>query len=206
MNYSFLLIAFLTMLLIVMLAVWYRKAAHNGKKHRILEVIKLHKVFLIVVVVLDLGSIILFAKSMQQKKIPVDQHEIVEKIKQIPDMYQKKGCSEDEIKKAEQELGLTFPPEYIAYVHEYGCIDFFATEWTGLNIEGNCNTVTATKFERELNPNFPDNMFVLENVGIDAKIIAVDEKGMVYLVDHDTCTKICDTLSEYLERCIARKK
>ena len=131
--------------------------------------------------------------------------EIVNRIREIDDLWNTTGCSLEQIDEAQRALDLVFPIEYVEYVREFGCIDFFATEWTGLNIEGDCNTVKATLFERELNPDFPKKMFVLEKAGIDGKIVAVDEKGKVYLVEYDKCTKIHDSILEYLERCIKRK-
>ena len=129
---------------------------------------------------------------------------IVEKIKTISNLYAIKGCSEEQIKVAEEELGIKFPEEYIDYVKEYGCIDFGGTEWTGLNIDGRLNTVYATKQEMAANSFFPKGFFVLENIGIDAKKIIVNEKGEVCLLQYEKVTHLFDSLTEYLDLCIKK--
>ncbi|WP_411680080.1 SMI1/KNR4 family protein [Clostridium thailandense] len=131
---------------------------------------------------------------------------IIEKIKKIPNLNCLKGCSTSQIKDAQQELGLMFPDEYIDYVKEYGVICFFGTEWTGLNVEGYLNTVEATKQEKNVNSAFPEGFFVLEDMGIDSKMAVVNEKGNVFILQRDKIELLCESLSEYVDMCIARKK
>ena len=130
---------------------------------------------------------------------------IVEKIKKIPDVFAIKGCTQEQVYEAQEELGIIFPQEYVDYVRQFGCIDFGATEWTGLNIEGRLNTVYATRQEMNVNPDFPEGFFVLENLGIDAKKIVVDRNGKVYILQYRKLELICDSISEYLDKCIAKK-
>ena len=132
--------------------------------------------------------------------------DIIAKINGIEELWKAVGCTEQQLSDAQQALEMVFPPEYAAYLREFGCIDFFATEWTGLNVEGNCNVVTMTLQERSINDDFPPKMLALENAGIDGIVITVDESGAVYKVQYDNCEKIYDSISEYLDRCIARKK
>lgn len=127
---------------------------------------------------------------------------IVEKIKNIPDMTAIEGCSSNDVSEAENALNLKFPREYIDYVKAFGCIDFGSTEWTGLNIEGRLNTVVATKQEQEINKDFPKGYFVLENIGIDGQIIIVNEEGQVYLLQYDKKTLLRHSISDYLDSCI----
>lgn len=130
---------------------------------------------------------------------------IVEKIKQIDKLYYTKGCTTGQLKEAQNELDLVFPEEYIDYVKEYGAISFYGTEWTGLNVDDYLNVVEVTKQERELNSVFPTDCFVLENLAIDGLIVAVDENGNVFSIQHDKKILLCDSISEYLEICIARQ-
>ena len=44
-------------------------------------------------------------------------------------------------------------------------MNFFGHEFTGLNIEGRLNTVTATIRERNYNDYLHSDMFVFENLG-----------------------------------------
>ena len=131
---------------------------------------------------------------------------IVEKIKKVDKLYHAKGCTTIQLKEAQRELGLEFPEEFIDYVKEYGAISFYGTEWTGLNVGGYLNVVEVTKRERELNSAFPTDCFVLENQAIDGLITAVNENGNVFTIQYDKKTPLCDSISEYLDICIARKK
>lgn len=132
-------------------------------------------------------------------------NDIVSKIRQIQDVSAIEGCTDEQIEQAQVQLHLTFPKEYVAYVKTFGCIDFGATEWTGLNIEGRLNTVTATQQEMSVNPNFPIGCFVLQNLGIDAKRIIVNENGEVYLLQYDRKKLICSSISEYLDICLSKE-
>ena len=130
---------------------------------------------------------------------------IVEKIKEIHPLYHVKGCTEEQIQEAQSALKMEFPEEFVDYVREFGVISFYGTEWTGLNVEGYLNVVEATRQEKSLNEAFPKKCFVLENQGIDGVIIVVDETGRVFVVQFDQKKLLCDSLSEYLDLCIARK-
>lgn len=127
---------------------------------------------------------------------------LVDKIKAIKGLGRAKGCSLLEIKEAQTKLNLVFPEEYLEYVMAFGCIDFGAHEWTGLNIKGYLNTVTATEQEKSVNEDFPVGCFVLEDLNIDAKKVIVDEDGKVYLLQHDVVKPLCNSISEYLDKCL----
>ena len=129
--------------------------------------------------------------------------DIVAKIKNIKDVSAIQGCSMEQVLEAQKALGIIFPDEYIDYVTAFGCIDFGATEWTGLNINGRLNTVEATKREMSVNKYFPKGYFVLENTGLDARQIIVNEKGEVFMLQYDKLTFLCKSISEYLDMCIA---
>lgn len=130
---------------------------------------------------------------------------IINKIGKIEKLFHARGCTEEQISEAESTLGFSFPEEYVSYVREYGAISFFATEWTGLNVGGRINVVSATQQEREFNQDFPKDCFVLENQGIDGIITAADTDGKVYSIQYEKKSLICDSISEYLDQCIARK-
>ena len=88
---------------------------------------------------------------------------IVEAIRNVPELYHVKGCTDQQILEAEKDLNLKFSKEYIDYVKEFGAISFYGTEWTGLNIDGYLNVVQSTKQERDLNVSFPKDCYVIEN-------------------------------------------
>lgn len=130
---------------------------------------------------------------------------ITSKIEKIENLFHAKGCSEEQIKYAEQALAITFPDEFILYVKKYGAISFYATEWTGLNVGERINVVNATQKERELNPDFPIDCFVLENQSIDGIVVAADSYGRVYSVQNERKNLLCSSISEYLDQCVERK-
>lgn len=111
------------------------------------------------------------------------------------------GCSEGGIQRAEKLLRLKFPNEYREYMLEFGSITFKGVELTGLNITGHLNVVDATLQERKFNPDFPKNIFIIENLGIDSIFIVGDEKGSIYKLQYDKMIKISSSFTEYLQRC-----
>jgi len=131
---------------------------------------------------------------------------IVEAIRNVPELYHVKGCTDQQILEAEKDLNLKFSKEYIDYVKEFGAISFYGTEWTGLNIDGYLNVVQSTKQERDLNVSFPKDCYVIENEGIDGIIIASNENGTIYSIHYENVEKICNSLSEYLAECLKRSK
>ena len=131
--------------------------------------------------------------------------EIINKIKSIKGVNRSKGCTEEQLKEAQDALGMVFPTEYIEYVREFGCIDFGSTEWTGLNIKGYLNTVTATEDEKSVNASFPEKCFVLDDLNIDAKKVIVNEKGEVFMLQYEKVTPLCKSITEYLDMCIKKK-
>lgn len=126
---------------------------------------------------------------------------IIDLISGISGMKAIGACSIVEIENAQDKLGLQFPEEYKEYLLNYGAIRFNGIELSGLNIDGYLNVVKATEQEKSVNESFPDKMFVIEDLGIDAKIIIGDEKGNIYLMQHDKKRLICSSFAEYIEKC-----
>lgn len=131
---------------------------------------------------------------------------IVEKIKSISKMYHVTGCTTRQLMEAQSALGIEFPEEFIDYVKEFGAISFYGTEWTGLNVDGYINVVEVTKQEREMNSSFPNDCFVIENLGIDGLISIVNQKGQVFSLQYDKKELICESLIDYLDICISRQR
>ena len=129
---------------------------------------------------------------------------LIEKIKKIDNLGKIEGCTLEQVKEAETNLGMKFPSDFVEYVMNFGCIDFGATEWTGLNIKGFLNVVTATEREKSVNKSFPPKCFVLEDFNIDAKKVIVSEEGKVYILQYDNVTQIAESISEYLDVCLKR--
>lgn len=131
---------------------------------------------------------------------------IIEKISKIENLYHAKKCSLAQVRKAQEDLNIIFPGDYVDIVREYGAISFYGTEWTGLNVDDYLNVVSVTKQERDINQSFPSDCFVLENQGIDGLLVICNKEGEVFSLRHSKVEKIHDTISEYLDECISRSK
>ena len=131
---------------------------------------------------------------------------IVDKLKSVPDLLHLNGCVTSQIRDAQQALGIVFPEEYVEYVKEFGAVSFYGAEWTGLNVSGSLNVVTATMQERRLDSSFPNDVFLLENIGVDGLMIVMGEDGKIYSFQHGKKAFLYNSLCEYLDFCVNRKK
>ncbi len=131
---------------------------------------------------------------------------ILDKIADIQPLYTGHPCTLEQLEDAQRKLGITFPNSYANLLKKYGTISFYATEWNGLNTDSYLNVVFCTLEERKRYPAFPNNMFVLENIGIDGILTLCDEKGIIYSWQDGSCYKLSDSLSSYLDICIERNK
>lgn len=131
--------------------------------------------------------------------------EVVEKLKAVPNLFHLSGCITSQIKEAQNTLNLEFPDEYIDYVKTFGAVSFYGTEWKGLNVDGDLNVVNSTMQERQLDSNFPNDCFVIENIGIDGVLALMDQNGKIYYYRRGNKSLLCDSLCEYLDICISRR-
>lgn len=129
---------------------------------------------------------------------------IIELLSSIKKIKSIGGCSIEQVEEAQNELNLVFPEEYKQYLLNFGAVRFNGVEICGLNLKGYLNVVEATEREKSINPLFPRRMFVIEDLGIDTKLIISDEKGYIYLLQNDTKRLLCASFSEYIEKCMYR--
>lgn len=124
-----------------------------------------------------------------------------EVISRLENMRFIKPASQDEIAAAEKELGLHFAEDYRDYVYNYGVISARGVELTGVTSFPRLSVVNVTKDEREMNPNIPADMYVIENVAIDGILALQDESGKVYTIAPNEAPKYyCASLEEYLKK------
>lgn len=129
---------------------------------------------------------------------------IIEKIKEIPNLYQSQGASEIEIKQAESKLGLMFSTEFKDYLMSYGQISFLNTEWMGLKSDDFCDVVNMTLEARQNYSDFPNDKYIVENLHFDDHIVLADSVGKVYIWKNGEESLIHKTLGDYLDECIER--
>ena len=124
---------------------------------------------------------------------------IVEIINNLPDLLPLKPATDIDIKDAEIQLRVSFNEEYREYLLAFGAIMADGIELTGIAKSAHRNVVNQTKQERELNPKIPNNMYVVENTGVDGIIIWQDTIGDIYQSSpNKEPKKIADSLSEYI--------
>lgn len=124
---------------------------------------------------------------------------IVDLINSLPDMLPLKPATETQISDAELQLRVQFSDEYSDYLAAFGAIMADGIELTGITKAEYRNVVSVTKKERELNPNVPNTMYVIENTGVDGIIVWQDSTGTVYQTTPDSKPiEIAASLEEYI--------
>lgn len=128
---------------------------------------------------------------------------IIEIINSIDGLKSLKPASSEDIKAAEDELGLKFSSEYVQYTKKFGAISFYGTELTGVGVPKGLNVVNRTKSERNMNESFPSDCYVIENG--DEVVVVSDSSGKIYKVAGNQKKMIHPSLSSYIDECISRK-
>ena len=110
-------------------------------------------------------------------------------------------ASEIEILEAEKRLGVAFADDYKDYVKKYGVISAKGIELTGVTSSPRLNVADVTMAERELNPHFPQEMYVVENVAIEGVLMLQNTAGNIFeLAPYSEPVKKFNSLCEYLRR------
>ena len=127
--------------------------------------------------------------------------DIIEVLSKLEDFAFVKGVSENDIAKAEENLGVQFAPDYKQYLAEYGLASADGQELTGIVKSPRLNVVDVTIKLRKKFKNVPVDAYVLEKVGIDKLVIFQTSDGSVYKATPESqFIKVADSLSEYLEK------
>ena len=125
---------------------------------------------------------------------------IIDMLKEKDCFCSLKGVTEDEIRVAEQTLGLSFAKEYRAYLQTFGLASFQGHELTGIIQSPRLSVVAQTVAERNNNPHIPDDMYVIEIANIDGIVIWQGSTGEIFETIYDGVpTLICKSFSEYIE-------
>ncbi|UTC95607.1 hypothetical protein E4N85_07655 [Treponema denticola] len=124
---------------------------------------------------------------------------IIECISSLKNLYHSEGATDDSIAEVEKKLNLRLADDYKEYVSKYGVISAKRIELTGIISSKRLNVADVTLNERELNPNFPDDMYVIENIGIDGILLLQKTNGSIYeFIPNKIPVKVYDNLTEYL--------
>ena len=124
---------------------------------------------------------------------------IIETLKNFSDLLYLSAVQEIEIANAETRLSLKFAPEYREYISKFGAVAANGHELTGILNSERLNVVSATIKERGLNPQVPQNLYVVENPAIDGIIIWQDVTGEIYQSTPNSAPKvIASSLENYM--------
>lgn len=126
----------------------------------------------------------------------------LELIKNCPDAIVGHGASEDEINKAENELGMQFASDYRAYLQKYGAVMLNGHELSGISPAKHLSVISLThdwqkKYDQSV------KLYVIENLGIDDIAILQDSNGNIYQSQNGKIHKIFNSLTAYIaEICV----
>jgi hypothetical protein len=124
--------------------------------------------------------------------------DIISLIDNLKGLVSLKGVSKEMITGAERALKLSFAKDYSEYLEKYGLISARHIELTGITDSKRLNVVDVTQHQRGLNQ-FPPDMYVIEDTGIEGVIILQNKTGEIFeLQNHNQIKKIYNSLSDYL--------
>ena len=105
---------------------------------------------------------------------------------------------DEQVKEAEETLGLTFAKEYAAYLKAYGLASGKGIKLTGITRKVGRGVVPATLSARKMNPGIPGSMYAVMND--DEVSVLQDGDGCIYLswLDKEPEWE-CNSLTEYLK-------
>ena len=121
-------------------------------------------------------------------------------IKEYGDFAAFGGVSDKQIKAVEQELGLNFSKEYKEFLKEYGAACANGHEFLGICDSKRLNIVEGTVKARKKNGNIPENLYLIEDIGIDRILIWQNATGKMYqTIGKGEPTELDVILQEYVE-------
>ena len=125
---------------------------------------------------------------------------IIETVVKLEGLYTGKGATQEQIREAENTLGLTFAPEYKTYLTQFGDVSAGSMELTGLGA-GHIDVVNQTQYARDISETFPADLYVIYNLCIDGIVIVQSATGEIYeTAPNYIPKKIFDSLAEFIEK------
>ncbi len=128
-------------------------------------------------------------------------------IEQLTDVWPEEPATKKKVAAAEARLGVTFADDYRAYLLKYGCIDSTEVQLTGITDDPDGDVIELTEREREVDPDFPRDAYVIHYWAYDGIVSIQYTNGEIYAVGpgYET-TKMNDSLIEYIEEEIRMDK
>jgi hypothetical protein len=123
----------------------------------------------------------------------------LENLKNKKGFFSLKPSSKNDILKAEKQLGLSFSNDFKKYTSMYGAISVNGKEITGVVESNRLSVVKNTLQARIENENFPDTMYVIEDLAIEMCLILQDKDGEIYRHTPIALEYINENLLDYIE-------
>ena len=124
--------------------------------------------------------------------------QFVNTLRNFEDFMQLGGVSNDEIKKAEERLGVGFAEEYKEYLRECGAATADGHEYTGICKAKRLDVVLVTEKERSAELEISDSAYVVEQTHMDGIVIWQTTDGAIYQSHENSFKKINNSLAEYV--------
>lgn len=124
--------------------------------------------------------------------------QFVNTLRKFEDFMQLGGVSNDEIKKAEERLGVRFAEEYKEYLRECGAATADGHEYTGICKAKRLDVVLVTEKERSAELEISDSAYVVEQTHMDGIVIWQTTDGAIYQSHENSFKKINNSLAEYV--------
>ena len=125
--------------------------------------------------------------------------DIIESLKKKETFFTSKGASAQQIKEAENELGLQFAKDYVRYVSAFGIASYANHELTGICQSERLNVVAVTRHCRDLINTVGNNWYVIEQTNMDGVLVWQNEDGTIIQTSlGNEPVILCHSLTEYI--------
>lgn len=115
-------------------------------------------------------------------------------------------CSEIDIQNAEEKLGMRFPQEYRAFLKKYKAGVINGCEIMGINAPKYIDSVANTLFSRENDDSFPQDCFVIENIGVEGALTIANYAGQIFTYCAGKKQLLCNSFSEFFDYLESKNK
>ncbi len=121
-------------------------------------------------------------------------------VKDYEDFTAVGGAQDEQIKNAEEELGLKFSKEYKDFLKEHGAACANGHEFLGICESKRLNIIDATLKAKKKNETVSDDLYLIEDVGIDKILTWQNADGKLFQTVGKGAPELLEiNLTEYVE-------
>lgn len=125
---------------------------------------------------------------------------LIKTIQEYDDFVSTGIVDDSSIEKAEKELGLVFNKSYRIMIGKFGVASVNGHELLGICDSKRLNIVDATIKAKKKNPSVLEDMYLIEDIGIDNILVWQNEKGELFqTVGNGEPEKMDINLIDYIE-------